>query len=271
MPELPEVETTRRGIAPLVTNKVVERVVINNASLRWPVSDQLPEVLPGQRLQSVSRRAKYLLFGFDGGTLMVHLGMTGHLRVTPTGAVRRRHDHVEIIFSDGSVLRYNDSRRFGSVIWTTDDPLCHERLATLGPEPGSPEFNEVYLHKLSRSRQVSVKSFLMDGRVVVGIGNIYANEALFRAGINPARRACTVSKAALSRLVHSTRQVLAEAIDAGGTTIRDFSDSQGRPGYFRQELRVYGRAGQPCTTCGTLIKHLRLGQRSTFLCERCQK
>jgi formamidopyrimidine-DNA glycosylase len=271
VPELPEVETTCRGIAPLVTDKVVERVLIHNASLRWPVSDRLPQVLPGQRLQSVSRRSKYLLFGFDGGTLIVHLGMTGHLRVAPVDKVRRRHDHVEIVFCDGSVLRYNDSRRFGAMIWTTDDPLLHERLANLGPEPGSPEFNEVYLHKLSRSRQISVKLFLMDARVVVGIGNIYANEALFRAGIHPARRANQLSRPAFSRLVQSVRQVLDEAIAAGGTTIRNFSDSQGRPGYFKQELRVYGRAGQPCPVCGSLIKHCRLGQRSTYFCRQCQK
>jgi len=271
MPELPEVETTRRGIEPLVAGKVVDRVVIHNAGLRWPVPGELPEVLPGQRLNNVSRRSKYLLFHFEHGTLINHLGMTGHLRLTNSDSARRKHDHVEIMFTDGSVLRYNDSRRFGAMLWTTDDPLQHQRLVGLGPEPLSPAFNECGLFQLSRTRKVAVKPFLMDARVVVGVGNIYASEALFRAGINPACQAGKISKAAYAHLVNAVRTILEEAIAAGGTTIRDFMDSQGRPGYFRQELRVYGRAGLPCTTCGALIKQCRLGQRSTYYCERCQQ
>jgi formamidopyrimidine-DNA glycosylase len=271
MPELPEVETTRRGIEPLVAGKVVDRVVIHNAGLRWPVPGELPEVLPGQRLNNVSRRSKYLLFHFEHGTLINHLGMTGHLRLTNSDSARRKHDHVEIMFTDGTVLRYNDSRRFGAMLWTTDDPLQHQRLVGLGPEPLSPAFNESGLFRLSRARKVAVKPFLMDARVVVGVGNIYASEALFRAGINPACQAGKISKAAYARLVNAVRTILEEAIAAGGTTIRDFLDSQGRPGYFRQELRVYGRAGLPCTTCGALIKQCRLGQRSTYFCECCQR
>lgn len=270
MPELPEVETTRRGIEPLVVNKTVARVVIHNPALRWPVPDELREELLGQNLHTLARRSKYLLFGFDRGTLIVHLGMTGHLRVTSSGAERRKHDHVEVIFTDGSALRYNDSRRFGAILWTAGEPLQHERLAALGPEPFDPGFNAAYLFHLSRGRKVAVKPFLMDAKVVVGVGNIYASEALFRAGIAPARAAGKVSKAAFERLVSAVRGILEEAICAGGTTIRDFADSQGRPGYFKQELRVYGRRGEACTACGSLITQIRLGQRSTFFCMKCQ-
>ena len=271
MPELPEVETTRRGIEPLVANKIVDHVQIFNASLRWPVSDELRSVLPGQRISSVSRRSKYLLFAFDQGTLIVHLGMTGHLRVDSCTSERRKHDHVEIVFKDGSALRYNDSRRFGAMLWTESDPHQHIRLNGLGPEPFKPEFNATYLFKLSRGRSVAVKPFLMNASVVVGVGNIYASEALFRAGIAPTCPAGKVSKAAYGRLTRVVREILAAAISAGGTTIRDFSDSQGNPGYFKQELRVYGRAGQACTSCCDFIKQIKLGQRSTFYCPSCQQ
>jgi formamidopyrimidine-DNA glycosylase len=271
MPELPEVETTRRGIEPLVANKIVDRVVIHNAALRWPVPSTLPVTLPGQTLHAVGRRSKYLLFNFDHGTLIVHLGMSGHLRVTLYDQDHRKHDHVEIGFRGGPVLRYNDSRRFGAMLWTEEPPLQHERLAALGPEPFSPGFNSAHLYRLSRGRKVAVKQFLMDANVVVGVGNIYASESLFRAGIAPAKQAGKVSKNAFDRLVSSVQTILAEAIAAGGTTIRDFSDSQGRPGYFKQDLRVYGRAGEECIACGSPIKQIRLGQRSTFYCVDCQK
>ncbi len=271
MPELPEVETTRRGIEPLVVNKMVDRVVIHNAALRWPVPGELLELLPGQRVSSVGRRSKYLLFNFERGTLIIHLGMTGHLRLTSHDAARRKHDHVEIIFSDGTALRYNDSRRFGAMLWAAADPLQHRRLTGLGPEPFSPGFNATYLHRISRGRKVAVKPFLMDPRVVVGVGNIYASEALFRAGIAPTRPVGQVGKAALGRLVKSVRDILEAAIAAGGTTLRNFSDSQGRPGYFRQELCVYGRTGEACLVCSAPIKQLRLGQRSTYFCPNCQR
>lgn len=271
MPELPEVETTRRGIEPLVVNKTVDHVQIYNASLRWPVPSELVDLLPGQMIHTLSRRSKYLLFCFDRGTLIVHLGMTGHLRLAPYISERRKHDHVEIIFTDGTALRYNDSRRFGAMLWTESNPHQHVRLAGLGPEPFSPEFYAGYLYQLSRGRKAAVKTFLMDAHVVVGVGNIYASEALFRAGIAPSCPAGRITKAAFNRLVQSVREILDAAIAAGGTTIRDFSDSQGRPGYFAQELRVYGRAGQACTACGTLIKQVRLGQRSTYYCPVCQK
>lgn len=271
MPELPEVETIRRGIEPLVVNKIVDHVQIHNGSLRWPVPDVLVDILPGQKVHSVERRSKYLLFTCDRGTLIVHLGMTGHLRLTSVTSKRRKHDHVEIVFTDGSALRYNDSRRFGAILWTESDPLQHVRLAGLGPEPFSSEFNAAYLHQLSCGRKVAVKPFLMNAQVVVGIGNIYASEALFRAGIAPAKSAGKVSRATYERLVQSVTEILNEAIASGGTTIRDFSDSEGRPGYFNQKLCVYGRAGQKCVSCDTLIKQVKLGQRSTYYCPVCQK
>jgi formamidopyrimidine-DNA glycosylase len=271
MPELPEVETTRRGLEPLVLNKIAARVVIHNAALRWPVPGELHEVLPGQQVRSVGRRSKYLLFNFEHGTLIVHLGMTGHLRVASCAAARRKHDHVEIVFTDGTALRYNDSRRFGAMLWADADPLAHPRLSGLGPEPFSRAFNAAYLHRLARGRTAAVKPFLMDGRVVVGVGNIYASEALFRAGIAPTCPAGQVGRTAFDRLVRSVREILDAAIAAGGTTLRDFSDSQGRPGYFRQELSVYGRSGEACTVCRTPIRQIRLGQRSTYFCPNCQK
>lgn len=271
MPELPEVETTRRGIEPLVAGKRVAEVVVHNPALRWPVPADIIGCLPGQRILSVGRRSKYLLFRCERGTLIVHLGMTGHLRVDAGRRELRKHDHLEIVFSDGSVLRYNDSRRFGAVLWTVSEPLHHERLAGLGPEPFSADFDAAHLQRLSRGRSVAVKPFLMDARTVVGVGNIYASEALFRAGIDPTRPAGRVGRAAWPRLVEAVREILAAAIDAGGTTIRDFADSQDRPGYFAQELCVYGRKGQPCRVCGAPIRQLRLGQRSTYYCPACQK
>lgn len=272
MPELPEVETTRRGIEPLIANKTIERVLVHNPSLRWPVPQQLTEVLPRQRILSVSRRSKYLLVHCDKGTIIIHLGMTGHLRCSASLTDdQRKHDHVEILFSDGTVLRYNDTRRFGAVLWSDDtNPLQHPLLVALGPEPLSSEFTPAYLYQKSRSRKVAVKPFLMDAQVVVGVGNIYASEALFRAGISPKKSAGQVSRSAYGRLVHSVVEILNEAIAAGGTTIRDFADTEGKPGYFKQDLRVYGRQGQPCTACDGVIKQIRLGQRSTYYCPNCQ-
>jgi len=271
MPELPEVETTRRGIEPLVRNKRVDQVLIHNISLRWPVPADLDAILSTQKVHSVERRAKYLLMKFDRGTLIIHLGMTGHLRICLSNEQRRKHDHVELVFTDRSILRFNDSRRFGAIFWTEMDPLLHERLAVLGPEPLTELFRADTLFRISRGRKIAVKSFIMDARTVVGVGNIYASEALFRAGISPVKQAGHVSRGAYRRLVQSVREVLTEAIDAGGTTIRNFTDTEGRPGYFKQDLRVYGRAGQSCTVCGSVIKQTRLGQRSTYHCAKCQK
>lgn len=271
MPELPEVETTRRGIEPLVLEKCVERVLIHNGSLRWPVSAAIVRQLPGARVLAVERRSKYLLVRFAEGTLIIHLGMTGHLRVVPLAEPLRKHDHVEIVFEGGLALRFNDSRRFGALLWTVEEPLQHERLIGLGPEPLDQGFTAVALHERARGRSVAVKPFLMTAAVVVGVGNIYASEALFRAGIDPRKPAGRVSLAACKRLVDAVREVLKEAIDAGGTTIRDFTDSEGRPGYFTQQLRVYGRSGEPCRDCGAAIRQVRLGQRSTYFCPDCQR
>lgn len=271
MPELPEVETTRRGIEPLVKGKRILKVRVHNPSLRWPVPVSLSDILSGQRVVNVDRRSKYLLLQMDQGTLIVHLGMTGHLRMLTAAAERRKHDHVEICFEDGSCLCYNDARRFGAIFWTTDDPLQHARLRSLGPEPLGDDFNPDYLYSRSRDRRVAVKPFLMDAGVVVGVGNIYASEALFRAGIDPRRPAGKVSRRSFGQLVAAVKEVLTEAIAAGGTTIRDFTDSEGRPGYFRQELRVYGRSEQPCVSCREPIRQVQLGQRSTYFCPKCQK
>ena len=271
MPELPEVETTRRGILPLIRGKVVARVGVYQASLRWPVPADLAEVLPGQTVRDVERRSKYLLIRFGQGTLIVHLGMTGHLRIVDREVPRRKHDHVELVFTDGQALRFNDSRRFGALFWTVADPLVHPRLADLGPEPLGGEFTASYIHARSRRRRVAVKPFLMDAGTVVGVGNIYASEALFRAGIDPRKPAGRVSRAAYGDLVEAVRLVLEESIAAGGTTIRDFTGGDGKPGYFKQELKVYGRTDQPCVTCQRPIRQVRLGQRSTYFCPNCQK
>ena len=273
MPELPEVETTRRGIEPLIVNKSVEKVLIHNPSLRWPVPEELVCLLTGQCVSSVSRRSKYLLVHCDKGVLIIHLGMTGHLRCVSnaTLAERRKHDHFEVHFNDGSALIYNDSRRFGAILWTDRDPLQHPLLAKLGPEPFSTDFNGDYLYNLSRGRRVAVKPFIMDSHVVVGVGNIYASEALFRAGISPKRAAGKVSRSSYAKLVESIVDVLKESIVAGGTTIRDFVDTEGKPGYFKQQLQVYGRGGQECLVCGEPIRQIKLGQRSTYYCTSCQK
>jgi formamidopyrimidine-DNA glycosylase len=256
---------------PLIVGKSVDQVVIHNGSLRWPVPDDLMDILPGQKVLDVGRRSKYLLLQFERGTLILHLGMSGHLRVVPQETELRKHDHVEIVFTDGSVLRYNDPRRFGSMLWTGVDPLTHPRLVDLGPEPLCHDFHAAGLYKLSRHRRIAVKSFLMDARTVVGVGNIYASEALFRAGIDPQREAGKVSRAAYEKVVAAIKEVLSEAIAAGGTTIRDFAGTDGKPGYFKQELRVYGRTDQPCVTCQAPIRQIRLGQRSTYYCARCQR
>ncbi len=271
MPELPEVETTRRGIAPLVEGKRIASVITRTAGLRWPFPERLDELLPGQTIFAVQRRAKYLLLRCDRGGLILHLGMSGHLRVVPQISPAGRHDHVDLVFADGSCLRFNDPRRFGALLWTADDPLRHPLLAGLGPEPFDAALNGDYLHRLSRGRKAPVKAFIMDQQVVVGVGNIYASEALFRAGIAPGRAAGRVGLARYRLLATVIREVLGEAIAAGGTTIRDFSGSDGRPGYFAIQLQVYGRSGKPCPRCGEAICQSRIGQRSTYFCRACQR
>ncbi len=270
MPELPEVETTRRGIAPHVEGRTVTGVTVRQRQLRWPVPKGLGRSLKGQTLQAVSRRGKYLLLGFDRGTVILHLGMSGSLRLVPCDTPPGRHDHVDIAFDSGRCLRLTDPRRFGAVLHTRDDPHHHELLARLGPEPLAPGFDGHWLYERSRKRRQAVKAFIMDSKVVVGVGNIYASEALFLAGIHPRRPAGRIGAARYDALAGAIREVLTAAIEAGGTTLRDFTQSDGRPGYFARELHVYGREGNPCPACGTPIRQEVIGQRSSYFCPKCQ-
>lgn len=270
MPELPEVETTCRGIAPHTTGNVVNAVIVRQPKLRWMVPDSIQDMI-GQRINKVSRRAKYVLLETDIGTAMVHLGMSGSLRVVDDSLAPDKHDHVDIILDTGKALRLHDPRRFGAVLWTTQVIAIHKLISHLGPEPLTDAFDVDYLVACSTKRSVSVKQFIMDAQVVVGVGNIYASESLFMAGISPKCAANKVSKKRYALLTQCIKQVLARAIEQGGTTLRDFVQAEGKPGYFQQELNVYGRAGEPCNTCGELIKQIKQGQRSTFYCGNCQK
>lgn len=272
MPELPEVETTRRGIAPHVTGKRVRRMEVREPRLRWPVPGQLSELLPGRALEAVERRAKYLLLRFTDATLLVHLGMSGSMRVLTAPTPPERHAHWDMVFDDGACLRYTDPRRFGSLHWVEGPVERHPLIRTLGPEPFDGAFDGEYLYSRSRGRRLAVKAFLMDSAVVVGVGNIYASEALFRAGIHPRRAAGRVGRERYARLAGAVAAVLTEAIEAGGTTLRDFTGSEGRPGYFRQSLSVYGHAGEICPRCTQgRINVIRLGQRASYYCPRCQR
>lgn len=272
MPELPEVETTRRGVAPHLEGRRVSAVHVRETRLRQPVDPSLARLLEGTLLQRVQRRAKYLLLDFDHGTLIVHLGMSGSLRVLEPGTPAQKHDHVDLVFEQRTVLRLRDPRRFGLMVWTPDDPAQHPLLAQLGPEPWDPSFSADYLAELASSRSGAVKNFLMDGKVVVGVGNIYASESLHRAGIHPARPARRVAKARYAALVDAVRDVLDQAISFGGTTLRDFTRDDGKPGYFRNELRVYDRAGAQCLRCGKGdIRQRVIGQRMSYFCPQCQR
>ncbi len=271
MPELPEVETTRRGLLPHLQDRTVRSVQVREPRLRWPVPDALGQQLTGARLQTIDRRAKYLLFRFDRGVLLAHLGMSGSMRLVPPDTPTLVHDHVLLGFDGPLQLRYNDPRRFGSLHWLATEPDDHFLLQALGPEPLDPAFSGAWLYQRARGRRAPVKSFIMDAATVVGVGNIYAAEALFRAGILPSRAAGRISAARYDRLAEAIRAVLGEAITMGGTTLRDFVSSDGQPGYFRQSLAVYGRAGEPCRTCGTRLRGDRLGQRATVWCPRCQR
>lgn len=270
MPELPEVETTRRGIEPHVLNNIVSDVIIRHKQLRWPVPAALKSGLQQQRIEQVSRRGKYLLLHCANGTAIIHLGMSGSLRIVEAGTPVRKHDHVDILFGNGKILRLHDPRRFGAMLWTRQDPQQHELLKALGPEPLDDNFSADYLYQLSRKRKVAIKALIMNSHVVVGVGNIYANEALFLAGISPRRRADKISQPRYEKLVMAIKQVLAAAIKQGGTTLRDFVREDGNPGYFQQTLNVYGKTGEPCPHCGQPIKQLRQQQRSSFYCSHCQ-
>ena len=269
MPELPEVETTRRGIAPSVLNRRIVAFDIRDPRLRWPV--KLPPEVCGERIVRVTRRAKYLLLHVEAGALIFHLGMSGHLCIVSGNEPPGKHDHVDILLDHGLTLRLTDPRRFGSLHWQPHPVEEHWLLRGLGVEPLSEAFTGDYLFARSRGRRAAVKNFLMDARVVAGIGNIYANEALFKAGVRPRTAAGRISRSRYRKVVAETRETLTAAIDQGGTTLRDFVGSDGRPGYFANALFVYARQGKPCLRCGAILKGLRVGQRSTVYCPNCQQ
>jgi len=271
MPELPEVETTRRGVAPHVEGHKVTAVRIYDHRLRWPVPPDLAKRLIGRKIDRVERRSKYLLFRIGPAALIIHLGMTGSLRVHKQVPERRLHDHVDFEFDNGVTLRYHDPRRFGAVLWAHGKISGHPLLANLGPEPLSADFDADYLFAATRNRRTGIKAVIMDSQVVVGVGNIYANEALFRAGIRPTRSANRISYARLQRLVEAIRETLTEAIAKGGSTLRDYVDSDGQPGDFQLGYYVYGRSGAACRTCAASIRTLRSGGRATFYCATCQR
>jgi len=270
MPELPEVETTRCGIKPYIHKKTVSKVIVRQPKLRWPVPDEIHQ-MEGQIVESVTRRGKYILLETKTGTALIHLGMSGSLRVVEKGSDVEKHDHVDIVLESGKAVRLRDPRRFGAFLWTTKNPLKHKLIRSLGPEPLTDDFNADYLFSVSRGRSMSIKQFIMNGHVVVGVGNIYACESLFKSNISPRWAAGKVSKARYQKLVTEIKTVLAKAIEQGGTTLQDFVQVEGSPGYFKQELNVYGRAGEDCFNCRSIIKHLTQGQRSTFYCAKCQR
>ena len=269
MPELPEVETSRRGIEPWIVNTRIDDVVVRDRRLRWPVPRGIENQLRGRRIDSVSRRAKYLLIETDGGAAILHLGMTGSVFIVDHDAPAGIHDHFDILLDSGRSLRFRDPRRFGSFLFSKA-PLAHPLLAELGPEPLGDDFDGDYLWLRSRGRSVSVKQFIMNAKIVVGVGNIYASEALFIAGINPKRAAGRIARHRYEALADAIRDVLGRAIEAGGTTLRDFYGGDCEPGYFKQQLEVYGRDGEHCRFCNTLIKAIVQGQRTTYYCKSCQ-
>lgn len=271
MPELPEVETTRRGITPHLIHHRIKKIVIRESRLRWPVSEDLIAAAHHQIINNIQRRGKYLLIELSTGTLIMHLGMSGSLRILPAASAAKKHDHIDLILDNDQCLRFHDPRRFGACIWTTEDPFQHPLLKHLGPEPLDDDFNADWLYERSRNRTLAIKNFIMDSKIVVGVGNIYASEALFKSGINPHKATGRISLKRYEKLVDAIKIILQQAIDQGGTTLRDFVNSAGQPGYFRQELAVYGRAGERCTICHELIKQARIGQRSSFYCSNCQR
>lgn len=268
MPELPEVETTKRGIQPYIENVEIRAVVIRQPSLRWPVSEEL-SALKASKVISVERRAKYLLLNLVDSHIMIHLGMSGSLRVVDKNCPVSKHDHADFIMANDKIIRYNDPRRFGSILWT-NDLNNHPLLSKLGPEPLEDSFDGGYLFKQREGKKTNIKQFIMDNKIVVGVGNIYANEALFLSGIHPKRPANKISLKRFNQLADNIKLVLSEAIKQGGTTLKDFVGGDGKPGYFQQQLNVYGRGGQACSACKTTLKEIRIGQRSTVYCPKCQ-
>jgi formamidopyrimidine-DNA glycosylase len=270
MPELPEVETTRRGIAPHILGQCITELLVRERRLRWPVARELAKQLRGQRITAVTRRGKYLLLRMPAGSLIIHLGMSGSLRLVDTQSPVKKHDHLDIVFEHGQILRYHDPRRFGCVLFTQEATEEHFLLKDLGVEPLERGFTGKYLYALSRGRSLAVKLFIMNSHIVVGVGNIYASEALFLAGIHPKHAAGKITLERYNALAKAIKQVLRASIQQGGTTLRDFVNGDGKPGYFRQQLRVYGRAGEPCRQCQQPIRHIVLGKRATYYCTHCQ-
>jgi len=270
MPELPEVETTRRGIYPHICQQKVTNVKINRSDLRWPVPEDMPQLILDSVLQDVERRGKYLLLKFESGTALIHLGMSGSIRILEQQAPARKHDHFEIHFANDRILRFNDPRRFGAFLWAGREPCQHKLLVSLGVEPLDESFNAEYIFQVSRKRKIAVKQFIMDAKVVVGVGNIYANEALFLAGIHPQRSANRISYRRYQLLVSTIKEVLEKAIEQGGTTLKDYIGADGNPGYFEQCLNVYGRGGQHCLQCNDLLSEIRQSGRTTVYCKNCQ-
>jgi formamidopyrimidine-DNA glycosylase len=271
MPELPEVETTRRGIERTARGRHISEFRIYDHRLRWPVDRSLPQQLAAQQIVEVDRRAKYLLLRLTRGTLILHLGMSGSLRVLPQTTARISHDQFDLLLDSGQTLRFNDPRRFGSLHYTTDDPSEHKLLRSLAPEPFDDVFDTDYLFRITRRRSAAIKQVLMNGRLVTGVGNIYASEALFRARVSPKKAARRLTRAECARIVRAVRATLKAAIRAGGTTLRDYVGTEGNPGYFRQKLYAYERDGKACRVCATLIRKITQGQRSTYYCPRCQR
>lgn len=269
MPELPEVETTKNGISPYLKGFTIERIVVRQPKLRWPVSPELTQISQ-QKVTALSRRAKYLIIHTEQGYIIGHLGMSGSVRIVPHNSPIDKHDHLDIVMNNGKLMRYNDPRRFGAWLWTTNLEKFHLFLK-LGPEPLSEKFNADYLFKKSRQKITALKTFIMDNAIVVGVGNIYANESLFLCGLHPSKAAGKLTKAQCELLVSTIKQVLSNAIEQGGTTLKDFLQPDGRPGYFAQQLLVYGNKDKPCPKCGTKIESLVIGQRNSFYCPKCQK
>lgn len=270
MPELPEVETVRRGIEKYLVNQQITRVIVRERRLRWPIPAELPHLITKHTIHSITRRGKYLLLNCEIGHLLIHLGMSGQLRLVNPGTPIAKHDHVDIELSNNFCLRYTDPRRFGSLLWLSDDPNTHPLLQSLGPEPLSKNFNGKYLMTCCHKRKTPIKNLIMNSHIVVGVGNIYANEALFAAGIAPKMPAGEISQSALATLVIQIKKILRQAIKKGGTTLKDFVASDGKPGYFQQTLQVYGRGNHPCYRCGRLLHEIRLSGRTTVYCSYCQ-
>ena len=271
MPELPEVETSRRGIEPYLLNRTITEIKIRQHKLRWPIPENLPALAKGKKVCEVCRRAKYIYLKLDNGSIIIHLGMSGSLRICNKSTIPEKHDHIDICISNDKILRLRDPRKFGCVLWTAGDINQHKLINSLGPEPLDDMFSAEYLHHKAGKRSCSIKAFIMNSHVVVGVGNIYASESLFKAGINPKRKAGNISLARFEKLVDAIKATLKQAIAQGGTTLRDFTAEDGKPGYFAQKLLVYGKAGEGCAICGQPIKQFSQQQRSTFYCSSCQK